>query len=85
MSIDNCRSQVITAGRGRRSGRQSDRDEMKVAFCHMGPVINYGEGGGYKTVVGKRSFTPTKRGADKVLAILNGRHKKFWGSFNTGA
>ena len=44
--IANCRSQVITAGRGRRSGRQSDRDEMKGAFCHKGPVINNGEGGG---------------------------------------
>ena len=27
------------------------------------------------------SFTPTKRGAEKVLAMLKGGHKKFWGSF----
>ena len=31
-----------------------------------------GRGGGYKTGGG---------GAEKVLAILKGGHKKFWGSF----
>ena len=27
------------------------------------------------------SFTPTKRGAEKVLAMLKGGHRKFRGSF----
>ena len=27
------------------------------------------------------SFTPTKGRAEKVLAMLKGGHKKFWGSF----
>ena len=49
-----------------------------------GLVTNYGEGrlengrGG-----GMWSFTPTKRGggAEKVLAMLKGGYKKFWGRF----
>ena len=26
-------------------------------------------------------FTPTKRGAEKVLTMQKGGHNKFWGSF----
>ena len=37
-----------------------------------GVVTNYGEGGGYKTERGGASFTPTKKGAEKVLAMLKG-------------
>ena len=41
-------------------------------------------GGGYKTGGGAREVLPLwKGGAEKVLAMLNGRggHKKGWGSF----
>ena len=34
-------------------------------------------GGGYKTGGGIRSFTPTKRGTEKVLAMLKGGTKSF--------
>ena len=34
---------------------------------------------------GKSTFTPTKRGTEKVLAMLKGGHKRFCGSFNIGA
>ena len=48
---------------------------------------------GYKTRevgVGQVKFYPYAKGgggggAEKVLAMLKGGHKKFWGSFNTGA
>ena len=33
--------------------------------------------GGYKTL----SFTPMKREMEKVVAMMKGGHKKFWGSF----
>ena len=48
-----------------------------------GLVTNYGEGGGYKTGGGGHvKFYPyEKGGAEKVLAMLKGGHKKFWGSF----
>ena len=49
-----------------------------------GLVTNYGEGGLQNgRGGGTRSFTPMKRGggAEKVLAMLKGGHKKFWGSF----
>ena len=36
---------------------------------------------------GQVKFHPYKKGwgAEKVLAILKGGHKKLWGSFNAGA
>ena len=38
--------------------------------------------GGYKTGGGAREVFPyEKGGAEKVLAMLKGGHKKFWGSF----
>ena len=43
-----------------------------------------GRGGGLQNGRGGTlSFTPTKKGggAEKVLAVLKGGHKKFWGSF----
>ena len=42
-----------------------------------------GRGGGYKTGGwGHMKFYPyEKGGAEKVLAMLKGGHKKFWGSF----
>ena len=30
-------------------------------------------------------FDNTKKGAEKVLAMLKRGHNKFWGSFNVGA
>ena len=46
-------------------------------------VTNYGEGGGAtKREGGHVKFYPyEKGGAEKVLAILKGGHKKFWGRF----
>ena len=47
-----------------------------------------GRGGGYKTVEGggaSEALPLQKGGVGKVLAILNGGHKRFWGSFYTGA
>ena len=52
-----------------------------------GLVTNYGEGGGglqNGRGVGAREVLPLRRGgggAQKVLAMLKGGHKKFWGSF----
>ena len=50
-----------------------------------GLVTNYGEGG-YKTGRGGGhvKFYPYEKwggGAEKVLAMLKGGHKQFWGSF----
>ena len=38
--------------------------------------LQNGRGGGHV-----KFFTPMNRGAEKVLAMLKGRHTKFWGSF----
>ena len=51
-----------------------------------GLVTNYGEGGGglQNGRGGARVVLPLRKdwgGAEKVLAILNGGHKQFWGSF----
>ena len=47
-----------------------------------GLVTNYGEGGATKREGGAREVLPLRKGvAEKVLAILKGGHKKFWGSF----
>ena len=49
---------------------------------NKGLVTNYGKGGGYKTRCGACEVLPLRKGgAEKVLAILKGGHKKFWGSF----
>ena len=50
---------------------------------HITTVTNYGEGGGgYKTGGGACEVLPLQKGgAEKVLAILKGVHKKFWGRF----
>ena len=52
-----------------------------------GLVTYYGEGGGYKTGGGGHvKFYPyEKGGAEKVLAVLKGGHKKFWGIFLLGS
>ena len=45
-------------------------------------------GGGYKTGGGGGAcevLPQRKGGAEKVLAMLKGRHKRFWGSFYTVA
>ena len=49
-----------------------------------GLVTNYGEGGATKREGGHVKFYE-KGGAEKVLAMLKGGHKKFWGSFYTVA
>ena len=50
-----------------------------------GLVTNYGEGGGAtkREGGGHVKFYPYEKGggAEKVLAMLKGGHKKFWGSF----
>ena len=57
----------------------------------LGVVMNYRRGGGvsgYKTGGGggaSEVLLYTKKGEGVVLNILKGRHKTFWGSFNTGA
>ena len=52
-----------------------------------GLVTYYGEGGGgYKWQGGAREVLPLRKwGAEKVLAMVKGGHKKFWGSFYTVA
>ena len=49
---------------------------------NKGLVTNYGEGGATKREGGHVKFYHyEKGGAEKVLAMLKGGHKKFWGSF----
>ena len=50
---------------------------------NKGVVTNYGEGGGVQNGRGgAREVLPLRKGrAEKVLAILKGGHKKFWGRF----
>ena len=54
-------------------------------YANKGLVTNYGEGGGggYKTGGGGalEVLPLRKRGAEKVLTMLKGGHKKFRGSF----
>ena len=60
------------------------RFRMKFILDHVRDWSLITRRGGYKTGGGggTRSFTPTKRGgAEKVLAMLKGGHKKFWGRF----
>ena len=57
------------------------KDQVRLS---MGLVTNYGEeGGGSKTGGGGHvKFYPYENGgAEKVLAMLKGGHKKFWGRF----
>ena len=54
--------------------------------CSKGLVTNYGEGGLQNGRGGHVKFYPyEKGGAEKVLAVLKGGHKKFWGSFLCGS
>ena len=56
---------------------------MFLYYHHnKGLVTNYGEGGGYKKVGGgtREALPLRKGGAEKVLAMLKGGHKQFWGS-----
>ena len=53
---------------------------------HKGLVTNYGEGGLQNGRGGHVKFYPyEKGGAETVLAMLKGGHKKFWGSFLCGS
>ena len=59
---------------------------MYIPICHTNQgkrlVTNYGEGGLQNGRGGAREVLPLRiGGAEKVLAILKGGHKKFWGSF----
>ena len=58
----------------------NERNGDSSAHCQAakGLVTNYGEGGATKREGGAHEVLPRrKRGAEKVLAMLKGGHKKF--------
>ena len=72
------------------TGNCSQREELRFWSIDAGKVLRDWSlitgRGGYKTGGGAREVLPLrKRGAEKVLAMLKGGHKKFWGSFYTVA
>ena len=55
---------------------------MKKSGGPKGLVTNYREGGATKREGGACEVLPLRKGvAEKVLAVLKGGQKKFWGSF----
>ena len=62
----------------------NSKNIQELIVTTKGLVTNYGEGGGLQNGRGGHvKFCPYEKGggAEKVLAMLKGGHKKFWGHF----
>ena len=57
--------------------------KWQASYHTKGLVTNYGEGGLQNGRGGAREVLPLHKGGaeEKVLAMLKGGHKKFWGRF----